>query len=190
MTKLVYALCLFFTVYHLAYASGIRLLQMVNIKHHAIHVGLVLVLGFALYPAFKKSSRKTIAWYDWICIALSAVILLFRGPIVASYNLTGETFDLACWLLVYHSICVCTIWPMAFTLPNSFRAASDVKFTMILSVFSMWAFRIGLSYYLSGQFQLGFMSVWYAMAADWGFRAIVFTVHFFRGSWLSKYRDV
>ena len=74
MTKLVYALCLFFTVYHLAYASGIRLLQMVNIKHHAIHVGLVLVLGFALYPAFKKSSRKTIVWYDWICIALSAVM--------------------------------------------------------------------------------------------------------------------
>ncbi|MBR6736278.1 MAG: TRAP transporter permease [Oscillospiraceae bacterium] len=72
--KAVYVICLFFTVYHLAYASGIRLLQMVNIKHHAIHVGLVLVLGFALYPAFKKSSRKKIPWYDWIFIALSAVM--------------------------------------------------------------------------------------------------------------------
>lgn len=77
MSKVVYALCLFFTVYHLAYASGIRLLQMVNIKHHAIHVGLVMVLGFALYPAFKKSSRKTIAWYDWICIVLSAVMPVY-----------------------------------------------------------------------------------------------------------------
>ncbi|MBP1557880.1 MAG: C4-dicarboxylate ABC transporter permease, partial [Oscillospiraceae bacterium] len=77
MSKVVYTLCLFFTVYHLAYASGIRLLQMVNIKHHAIHVGLVMVLGFALYPAFKKSSRKTIAWYDWICIVLSAVMPVY-----------------------------------------------------------------------------------------------------------------
>ena len=48
MNRLIYFLCLAFTLYHLAYASGIRLLQMVNIKHHAIHVGLVLVLGFLL----------------------------------------------------------------------------------------------------------------------------------------------
>ena len=60
LKNLVYVLCLAFTVYHLAYASGIRALQMVNIKHHAIHVGLILVLGFALYPAFKKSGRKKI----------------------------------------------------------------------------------------------------------------------------------
>ena len=60
----VYVLCLAFTLYHLAYASGIRLLQMVNIKHHAIHVGMILVLGFALYPAFRRSSRKKIVWYD------------------------------------------------------------------------------------------------------------------------------
>ena len=66
----VYVLCLAFTLYHLAYASGIRLLQMVNIKHHAIHVGMILVLGFALYPAFRRSSRKKIAWYDWIFVAL------------------------------------------------------------------------------------------------------------------------
>ncbi len=41
---------------------------MVNIKHHAIHVGLVLVIGFLLYPAFKKSSRKKVVWYDWILL--------------------------------------------------------------------------------------------------------------------------
>ncbi|MBP1557676.1 MAG: TRAP transporter permease [Oscillospiraceae bacterium] len=77
LSSIVYVLCLIFTVYHLAYASGIRLLQMVNIKHHAIHVGMVLVLGFAIYPAFKKSSRNSIAWYDWICIAVSAVMPVY-----------------------------------------------------------------------------------------------------------------
>ena len=71
LKNVIYVICLLFTLYHLAYASGIRALQMVNIKHHAIHVGLILILGFALYPEFKKSSRKKIAWYDWIFIALS-----------------------------------------------------------------------------------------------------------------------
>ena len=77
LKKIIYFLCLAFTIYHLAYASGIRLLQMVNIKHHAIHVGLILILGFALYPAFKKSSRKKIAWYDWIFIALSVIMPIY-----------------------------------------------------------------------------------------------------------------
>ena len=46
LNGMIYVLCLAFTIYHLAYASGVRMLQMVNIKHHAIHVGMILVLGF------------------------------------------------------------------------------------------------------------------------------------------------
>ncbi|MBR4578314.1 MAG: TRAP transporter permease [Oscillospiraceae bacterium] len=92
-----YYLCLAFTVYHLAYASGIRLLQMVNIKHHAIHVGLILVLGFALYPAFKRSSRNKISWYDWIFIVASAVMPVYvfvRYPVFISTGFQGETIDI------------------------------------------------------------------------------------------------
>lgn len=97
MKKVIYVLCLLFSVYHLAYASGIRLLQMVNIKHHAIHVGLILLLGFALYPAFKKSSRKKIVWYDWIFMILSAVMpfyVFLRYPTFISTGFQGETIDI------------------------------------------------------------------------------------------------
>lgn len=72
LVKAGYLLCLFFTLYHLVFASGMMTTQ--NIKHHAIHVGLVLVLGFLYYPAYKKASRKKVAWYDWICIVLSAAM--------------------------------------------------------------------------------------------------------------------
>ena len=97
LKKVIYFLCLAFTLYHLAYASGIRALQMVNIKHHAIHVGLILVLGFALYPAFKKSSRKKIAWYDWIFAIVSAampVYVFVRYPTFISTGFQGETIDI------------------------------------------------------------------------------------------------
>lgn len=97
LVKINYIICLFFTVYHLAYASGITLFQMVNIKHHALHVGLVLVLGFALYPAFKHSSRKKIPWYDWICIILSAIMPVYvfiRYPVFISTGFKASTLDL------------------------------------------------------------------------------------------------
>ena len=97
LNGMIYGLCLVFTVYHLAYASGIRMLQMVNIKHHAIHVGMILVLGFALYPMLKRSSRKKIAWYDWIFILLCAampVYVLVRYPVFISTGFSGETIEI------------------------------------------------------------------------------------------------
>ena len=32
----------------------------------SLHLGVALFLGFLCYPAFKKSSRTSVAWYDWI----------------------------------------------------------------------------------------------------------------------------
>lgn len=111
LAKLIYFLCLAFTLYHLAYASGIRVLQMVNIKHHAIHVGLILVLGFALYPAFKKSSRKRIAWYDWIFMALSAAMPIYvfiRYPVFISTGFQGETIDIIMGTILIFLVLECS----------------------------------------------------------------------------------
>ncbi|MEA4932807.1 MAG: TRAP transporter permease [Lawsonibacter sp.] len=111
LVKVMYFLCLAFTLYHLAYASGIRVLQMVNIKHHAIHVGLILVLGFALYPAFEKSSRKRIAWYDWIFMALSAIMPIYvflRSPTFISTGFQGEQIDIIMGTLLIFLVLECS----------------------------------------------------------------------------------
>lgn len=120
LKKLIYFLCLAFTIYHLAYASGIRALQMVNIKHHAIHVGMILVLGFALYPAFKKSSRKRIAWYDWIFIALSAIMPVYvfvRYPVFISTGFQGEPIDIILGTLLIILVLGCSRRLSGWALP-------------------------------------------------------------------------
>jgi len=120
LKHLIYFLCLAFTVYHLAYASGIRLLQMVNIKHHAIHVGLILVLGFALYPAHKSAGRKRIAWYDWIFIALSAVMpayVFIRYPTFIATGFQGERIDIVMGTLLILLVLECTRRLSGWALP-------------------------------------------------------------------------
>ena len=49
-------------------------------------------------------------------------------------------------MCIRDSICAVIVWPLAFALPNALRAANDVRFTMIVSLLSMWIFRIGFSY--------------------------------------------
>ena len=177
-----------------ANAAALSITALQYIPGSAIGTAMIIIVGRCVGAQEKEQAKKytlrLLAIAYSAIITLSTVIVLLRSPIVATYNLTGDSFDLAVRLVLYHTLCVCTVWPLAFTLPNSFRAASDVKFTMTLSIFSMWAFRIGLSYFFSDQFHWGIMSVWYAMTVDWGFRAIVFTVHYFRGKWLTKYHGI
>ena len=46
-------------------------------------------------------------------------------------------------------------WATSFTLPNALRAGGDAKFTMSVSIVSMWLFRVILSYIFVLQFHLG-----------------------------------
>ena len=123
-------------------------------------------------------------------IALSTIIFALMPVIVKLYHLSTESSDYATKLLLMHTVTVCTIWPVAFTLPNAFRAASDVRFTMVISIISMWVFRVGLSYVFGKYMGLGVIGVWLAMFSDWLFRAGFFVVRFIRGTWLTKYKPI
>ncbi|MDR3258739.1 MAG: TRAP transporter permease [Fusobacteriaceae bacterium] len=63
---------IFVTLYHLVYSWGKFMPE--TLKHRSVHVGMVLFMAFAMYPAFRKSSRKHIAWYDYILMGLSVSI--------------------------------------------------------------------------------------------------------------------
>ena len=67
--------CIAVTAYHLIFAAGIWTPR--TLQHRAIHVAMMLILSFAMYPATKTASRKTIAWYDYVLMALSAVTAIY-----------------------------------------------------------------------------------------------------------------
>ena len=78
------------------------------------------------------------------------------------------------------------IWPISFTLPNALRAANDAKFTMIISIFSMWIFRYLLSFFLGRNLGLGLVGVWLAMIIDWIVRSSFFIYRYYSGKWRNK----
>lgn len=78
------------------------------------------------------------------------------------------------------------IWPISFTLPNALRAANDARFTMLVSIFSMWIFRYFLSFLLARDLGLGLVGVWLAMTVDWVVRSILFIYRYRSGKWKYK----
>lgn len=123
--------------------------------------------------------------YTGLVFSCIAVILVL--PLILNvYSLSLEATETAEKILVYHGICTMLIWPLSFSLPNTLRASNDVTFCMVLSIFSMWIFRIGLSYVLGQVLGLGVFGVWVAMTIDWAVRAVCFLVRYLRGNWQKK----
>lgn len=77
--------------------------------------------------------------------------------------------------------------PASFVLPNALRAANDVKFTLLVGVGSMVAFRVLGSWLLCVQLGMGAIGVWIAMVADWICRTGFFVGRMLSGKWKDKY---
>ena len=114
---------------------------------------------------------------------LNAAIFLFLPNILGIYNFAPETLDMIRQVAIYHGICVCLIWPLSFTLPNTLRASGDMKYSMTVSVLSMWICRIVFSYILGRYLKMGLMGVWVAMTLDWTVRGICFICRYINGKW-------
>ena len=68
-------------------------------------------------------------------------------------------------------------------IPNILRAAGDVDYTTIISIASMWGFRVLGAFLLGRVFGFGVYGVYVAMAMDWTFRAIIFLHRYKQGKW-------
>ena len=161
---------------------------------------MVTVVGRCIGAGEKQQAKR----YSRILLALNyvalwAVILvtaIFLSPIVSSFDLSDASASLAKQLILYHAAFAAAIWPIGFMLPSAFRAAGDVRFSMIISMLSMWLFRVAGGYVLAlptvsvfGLFSfpglgMGIMGVWVAMTVDWVFRVSFFLWRYLSGRWL------
>jgi Na+-driven multidrug efflux pump len=118
--------------------------------------------------------------------ALNIPLLLLSRQLLAIYGMSAETSTLAWQMLMCHGITGIIFWPESFTLPNALRAANDAKFTMTVSLISMWTVRIGFSYFLARTIGMGAFGVWVAMSMDWVVRGLFFCIRFSRGRWKTR----
>jgi len=131
-----------------------------------------------------KYYTKLLIKYMYAGMWFVNIIVIFICPlIVRAYHLSAETGTLTTQLLIYHAAACMTIWIPSFGLPNTLRAAGDVKVTLAVSMLSMWTFRIGFSFLLGKYLGWGVFGIWVAMTIDWLFRAVLFVIRYCRGKW-------
>ena len=138
------------------------------------------------YEQARYYTRKLLK-IAYASVVVTVVIMLAASNLITqAYNLSDITAAEAIKIFFLHGISVMMIWPTAFSLPSTLRAAGDVRFCMITSVTSMWVCRVVFSYVFGQFFGFGVFGVWMAMILDWWVRAFFF-VRRYRGSqWMTK----
>lgn len=146
-------------------------------------------VGAQDYEQVRYYNKKLIKIAYAAMILVNVIVVAILPFLIKLYNLGTEAAGIARWIITFHAICACLIWPLSFSIPNTLRAANDVKFCLVLSAISMWAVRIAPSYILADNLGLGVKGVWIAMVMDWCVRAIFFVIHYKREKWIpQKYR--
>ena len=164
-----------------SYAVACNLVTLLYLPGNALGLGLITIVGQCVgagKPREAMHYTKVLLAVNYLILAVLSMAMFFGTDLLVSfYNLSPEAAAISHVLLQAHCVAM-ILWPAAFTLPNALRAALDARFTMAVSVFSMWAFRIGFAYLFVYLFDLGVPGVWYGMFIDWVFRALVFAGRF------------
>ena len=143
-------------------------------------------VGAGDYEQAKYYTIKVLVM-AYMCIIVTVLFTFAVLPLVMkAYGLSYEAQSAAEKILMLHGIAASTIWPVAFTLPCTFRAAGDVKYSMIVSICTMWICRIVFSYVLGKYMGMGVFGVWVAMIMDQFVRGVLFIRRYRSGRWIGK----
>lgn len=164
-----------------SFAVASNLVTLHYLPGNALGLGLITIVGQCVgageYEQAKQYTKKLIVANYGFLFVICGIMALLSHPIVGIYHLSSEASEMARQMILMHSVGM-LVWPLAFPLPNTLRAGLDARFTMAVSVFSMWVFRIGFAYLFVKGWKVGVMGVWWGMFIDWIFRAVVFVARF------------
>lgn len=153
----------------------------------AINLGMTAVISRCVgandYEQARYYNKKIILIVVVCHIIVNAAIFALLPVILSLYNLSPATAALSGKMIIWHGTLGILIWPIAFILPNLFRGAGDAKWAMVVSLAVMFTCRIGLSYILAINFNMGVFGTWVAMFIDWFVRGGLYIYRYFSNKW-------
>lgn len=152
-----------------------------------INTGLMTVAGQCIgagrMDEARQNIRKLTILGSIVLLVVNWLIYAITVPVCHLAGFDVETTALTVTVMLVISIVKPILWPIAFIPVNGMRAAGDVNFSMIVSVISMWVFRVGLTTVLCRVMGVGLIGIWCGYFLDWAVRSVAFALRYKSGKW-------
>ncbi len=136
--------------------------------------------GARKYQRIQKGIRSAAAVALIFCIAVSAAVCLFAGPLMQIFVSPEETniISIGVQYLWIEGACYCGIG-LLFLLYGLYRAIRRPGMSVVLTVLSLGT-RVALAYMLSGIPAVGVVGIWAAVPIGWALADIVGVAYYLR----------
>lgn len=122
------------------------------------------------------------AWVGILCSCL--FVWAITKPVTWLAGMEPQSAVMCFEMVTAITVAKPLFWVCSFVIAYGLRAAGDVRFSMMVSVITMWGCRVALCIFLVRTFHMGPMAVWIGMFADWGVRSVIFARRFMSGKWI------
>ncbi len=154
-----------------------------------IGLGMMTIVGQCVGAGDDEQAAryiKRLTFYGFLALLVSAAtVSILVIPITSLSKMEAEVASMTRHLTWFVHAIKPFAWCLSFLPAYGFRAAGDVKFSMAVSMTTMWTCRVAIVMVLARIFGFGPLAVWIGMASDWCVRSVCFLVRFKSGKWLS-----
>lgn len=171
-----------------AYSISNSIFSFICIPGNTFQVAIMTVTGQCygakLYTQAKKSIYKFILFATIALGTVSLLVYISGDFVISIYHPTIFAATVSKQILLISVFIMPLFWPSGFILPSGLRAMGDAKYTMIISIISMWTMRVFLGWLFGVYFGMGVPGTWLGMGADWALRGVFYQARLFS----KKYR--
>lgn len=167
------------------------IVSLINLPGNALGSASTIIVGTRLGRGQLGQPERLLRFiFGLSSIGLCLLALLtvpFAGLLAQFYTQDPEVIHVV-KMLVWLNAAFMPFWAASWVLPAGLKGARDARYTMWVSLLSMWGGRIVAGYLLGIVLGFGVVGIWLGMVLDWMIRGWFFWHRMNSGRWLWKYR--
>lgn len=167
------------------------IVSLINLPGNALGSASTIIVGSRLGRGQLGQPERLLRFiFGLSSIGLCLLALLtvpFAGLLAQFYTQDPEVIHVV-KMLVWLNAAFMPFWAASWVLPAGLKGARDARYTMWVSLLSMWGGRIVAGYLLGIVLGFGVVGIWLGMVLDWMIRGWFFWHRMNSGRWLWKYR--
>lgn len=130
----------------------------------------------------NECNKRLLKLFCPITVGIAAVLWVIATPLYGIFSADERVLALGAQIMAVE-VFLEVGRSFNIVLVRNLQAVGDVKFPVLIGIFSQWVIAVGVGYVLGVVLNWGLVGLWIAFALDENFRAVIFLLRWKSGKW-------
>ncbi len=130
----------------------------------------------------NECNKRSLKLFCPITVGIAAVLWVIATPLYGIFSSDERVLALGAQIMAVE-VFLEVGRSFNIVLVRNLQAVGDVKFPVLIGIFSQWVIAVGVGYLLGVVLNWGLVGLWVAFALDENFRAVIFLLRWKSGKW-------